>query len=249
MHYLYRITNQLNGKVYIGQTVEDKRRWGAHKSFAKNPESTGQYIHRAMAKYGVENFIYEVVAICRTQEDANYIEDQIINQYDSRNKDKGYNLRPGGNTWDDASRQKQSEILSEYYRTRPHHTKGIKLSEEHKKKIGIGSKGHPVSNEQRKQISKALMGHEVSEKSRRRSSEVHKGKKQSEETKKKRRETCEMRNVNFSSNCVLTPENIIEIRTLYNSTKTTYDKLANQFGVASSTISDIINYRSWKNIK
>jgi GIY-YIG catalytic domain. len=65
MHYLYRITNQLNGKVYIGQS-NNKRRWSQHKYFAKHPEQTGQYIHNAMAKYGVENFIFEVIATCKT---------------------------------------------------------------------------------------------------------------------------------------------------------------------------------------
>lgn len=97
MHYLYRITNQLNGKVYIGQTVDDIHRWSAHKSFAKNPERTGQYIHRAMAKYGIDNFVYEVIATCKTQDDANEVEALLILQYNSRNKDNGYNVMPGGN--------------------------------------------------------------------------------------------------------------------------------------------------------
>jgi predicted GIY-YIG superfamily endonuclease len=35
MYYLYRITNILNNKIYIGQTVNYKSRWGAHKSKAK----------------------------------------------------------------------------------------------------------------------------------------------------------------------------------------------------------------------
>lgn len=96
MHYLYRITNQVNQKNYIGQTVNDKTRWTAHKSFAKNAEKTGQYIHRAMAKYGVDNFTYEVIAVCLTQEDANEIESILITQYNCRNKQYGYNVMPGG---------------------------------------------------------------------------------------------------------------------------------------------------------
>lgn len=95
MHYLYRITNQLNGKIYIGQS-NNKRRWSQHLYFAKYPERTGQYIHRAMAKYGASNFVYEVIASCRTQDDANETEDILIKQYDSRNKERGYNLNAGG---------------------------------------------------------------------------------------------------------------------------------------------------------
>ena len=74
MHYLYRIINQLNNKIYIGQTKHQKNRWMAHKSYAKHPERTKQYIHSAMAKYGADNFVYEIIATCQTQEDANEIE-------------------------------------------------------------------------------------------------------------------------------------------------------------------------------
>ena len=109
MHYLYKITNQLNQKIYIGQTIDEKRRWQAHKSYAKNPERTGQYIHRAMAKYGVDSFIYEVIAICLTQQDTDETEIQLIKQYDSRNKEFGYNIRPGGETMSEEERKVLSE--------------------------------------------------------------------------------------------------------------------------------------------
>lgn len=92
MHYLYRITNLPNKKVYIGQTVNDKKRWVQHKRLAMSPDKTGQYIHRAMFKYGVENFIYEVIAQCITQYDANEIEAQLIIQKDSINKGKDWNI-------------------------------------------------------------------------------------------------------------------------------------------------------------
>lgn len=97
MHYLYKITNVLNKKVYIGQTINTDRRWQAHGSYAKNPERTGQYIHRAMAKYGIENFTYEVIAACHTQEDADVTEEILIQQYNSRSIESGYNIKPGGN--------------------------------------------------------------------------------------------------------------------------------------------------------
>src|SRR5208282_6002188 len=72
MHYLYRITDALNNKVYIGQTVDNKKRWMQHKSYAKNPEKTGQYIHRAMNKYGVENFTFEIIGAIRKKLSKNY---------------------------------------------------------------------------------------------------------------------------------------------------------------------------------
>jgi hypothetical protein len=72
-----------------------------------------------MAKYGVENFEFEIIATCRTQEDANEAEVLLIQQYDSRNKEKGYNIKPGGETWDDNMRQYISEIMKQYYQDHP----------------------------------------------------------------------------------------------------------------------------------
>lgn len=136
MHYLYKITNQLNGKIYIGQTVNEKRRWTAHLSYAKKPEETGQHIHRAMAKYGVENFIYEIISTCETQEDADEAEIQLIKQYDSRNEEKGYNVAPGGNVvW-------PSGLPPHMY---PSY--GKKCSDEKKKKISDSNKNKNLGKE------------------------------------------------------------------------------------------------------
>lgn len=119
MHYLYKITNQFNGKVYIGQSKEETGRWKQHKYFAKNPEKTGQYIHRAMAKYGIDNFQFEILAVSKSQKDADETEIILIHQYDSRNKEHGYNIKPGGDTWDDEMRQHMSEKIKQHYQNHP----------------------------------------------------------------------------------------------------------------------------------
>jgi group I intron endonuclease len=68
MYYLYCITILINNKVYVGQSVDNKVRWRQHKYFSKNPGKSGQYIHRAMNKYGIENFKFDIVAISTTQD-------------------------------------------------------------------------------------------------------------------------------------------------------------------------------------
>lgn len=118
MHHLYRITNLLNNKVYIGQSDNANRRWAYHKNQATK-EKPVQYINRAMRKYGVDNFCFEVIAFCRTQKDADETEVLLIQQYDSRNKDKGYNIKPGGETWDDEMRQYMSEKVKQHYIDHP----------------------------------------------------------------------------------------------------------------------------------
>lgn len=83
----------LNDKLYIGQTVRPKQRWSQHKTYAKR-DNPVQYIHRAMMKYGIDNFQFMVIAGCKTSEDANETEKLLIKQYDS--KREGYNVSPGG---------------------------------------------------------------------------------------------------------------------------------------------------------
>lgn len=68
-----------------------------------------QYIHYAMAKYGVENFTFTIIASCivNDQIDIDNIENIIINQYNSRNKEFGYNLRVGGSRGFHSEKTKQ----------------------------------------------------------------------------------------------------------------------------------------------
>jgi group I intron endonuclease len=94
MYYLYAIVNKINDKIYIGQTVNPRRRWTMHKNRAKHKPL--QYIHYAMIKYGIENFTYEVISMCKNQLDADETEVQLIKQYNSCDKEKGYNISPGG---------------------------------------------------------------------------------------------------------------------------------------------------------
>lgn len=118
MHYLYRITNCLNNKVYIGQSDNANRRWAYHKNQATK-KKPAQYINRAMKKYGIDNFQFEVIATCLTQEDADEIEVLLIQQYDSRNNENGYNIKSGGDTWDDKTRQYIAEKIKQHYQNNP----------------------------------------------------------------------------------------------------------------------------------
>lgn len=60
---IYLIENKTNGKKYVGQTRDLKSRLRAYKSASFNPDSKDydRPIHRAIRKYGLENFSFEVV--------------------------------------------------------------------------------------------------------------------------------------------------------------------------------------------
>lgn len=162
MHYLYKISDTLNNKVYIGQSKDDKHRWRQHVYFSKNPEKTGQYIHRAMAKYGVENFIFEIIAICKTQEDANETESLLIKQYESRNKDFGYNLMTGGSYGghSEETKQKQREATIKQIETQGHPAAGRIVSQETRELMRKIRLENPVeyTEEKRKNMSESHLG-------------------------------------------------------------------------------------------
>jgi group I intron endonuclease len=94
MHYLYKITNTINQKNYIGQSINVEKRWRGHKYQAiNNPK---QLISKAIKKYGADNFEFEVIATCKSYDDANYLKEELIKQYNSLARNGfGYNLSFG----------------------------------------------------------------------------------------------------------------------------------------------------------
>ena len=64
---IYKITNLINNKIYIGQTINPiSQRWSAHKSHAKNGST--HKLGRAIRKYGEENFKIELISQYPTEE-------------------------------------------------------------------------------------------------------------------------------------------------------------------------------------
>src|SRR5580698_6149356 len=94
IRYLYKITNMINQKLYIGQTVDPVSRWRGHCRDSATPKVPLQF---AIKKYGNHNFAFEVIAACRSVDDANYLETELVKQYDSYvSNGKGYNATHGG---------------------------------------------------------------------------------------------------------------------------------------------------------
>lgn len=94
---IYKITNKVNGKVYIGQSKNIKSRWNSYKSFVKNPNKK-EPILIAMRKYGMENFDFEILEKCNIK-DLDKLEKKYIKQYNSCRYFKnsnGYNADEGG---------------------------------------------------------------------------------------------------------------------------------------------------------
>ena len=96
---IYKITNQVNGKVYIGQSIDIEKRWEDHclKTFRQNSEEYNYPLYQSIRKYGLENFKFEILEECSSKE-LNQKEIEYIALYESYppDKGKGYNQTPGG---------------------------------------------------------------------------------------------------------------------------------------------------------
>ena len=160
---IYKITNKINGKVYIGQTVRSlKRRWFEHCLVNK----TGCFsLHRAIVKYGKENFSIEQIDHAHSREELDAKEIYWIKYYDSMNHNKGYNLRSGGNTCEFTDEVKKRISKSHI---------GLKHSDETKLKMSITRKGKKrgcFSEEWKKNMSESHKGYKRTLNSKRKQSD------------------------------------------------------------------------------
>lgn len=89
--HIYKITNLINGKIYIGQSINYTKRWKDHiKDSSKiNPPSM---IGRAIKKYNVENFSFELIEEAYSALELNFLEELYIKKHKSFVRKNGYNL-------------------------------------------------------------------------------------------------------------------------------------------------------------
>ena len=148
MWYIYKITNTLTNKKYIGQ-----RKLRKNKSpYTDNYMGSGTYIKKSILKYGIENFTKEVLkSDIESQNESNDFEILYVKEYNTL-VPNGYNLTNGGCS---ISGYKHSEDTKQKMSLK---SKGIKKSIEHNKKNSESHKGQIISDETKKKISDKLKG-------------------------------------------------------------------------------------------
>ena len=169
-NYIYLITNQINGKIYIGKHSTNNLDDGNMGS--------GVVIFKAKQKYGIENFSKDYLAFCDTEETLNYLEKFYIKKYKA--KEVGYNLTDGG---DGALGRKHTEEAKQKISKSLKGRKQYEMTEEIQQKQSISHKGRisPMkgkhqSEESRQKISGTLKGKTFSEEHKQKISEAKKGK-------------------------------------------------------------------------
>lgn len=91
---IYKITNKINGKLYIGQTIHPDRRWTEHKQKARHGQDLFP-IHLAIKKYGEENFLFEIIEWTENYDDE---EKRLIKEFNTICPN-GYNIGEGGENY------------------------------------------------------------------------------------------------------------------------------------------------------
>lgn len=211
---IYRITNLVNGKVYIGESAHVEAREDRHWWELKHNLHVNNHLQAAWNLYGSDNFIFEVVEVLpddcskelRIQKESEWIE-----KYGGVNSDSNYNMITGVafGSHSIESRNKIKETLKDKWKNKPHPNLGRKMSEEFKEgarqrrlgykhseetklKMSKSQKGHTVSKEQREKLRQArlgkpspMKGKHFSEEFREHNREAHLGQVFSDETRKK----------------------------------------------------------------
>lgn len=150
---VYKYTNKINGKVYIGQTLHPKQRKENHKCALTNG-----LFHKAIRKYGWDNFEYEVLCVVKkpdyreVKELLNRVEVLFISHYDSFNN--GYNMTIGGDqVMKSRKHTEETRVkISEIKKGTPAWNKGKHMSPETRAKMSKANQNKVFSDETRQKL-------------------------------------------------------------------------------------------------
>ena len=192
--YIYKTTNLINNKVYIGR---------CQGAFTQKYLGSGFHLCRAVNKYGKHNFCVEIITYTNTNTELDEQEKKFIKEYRKLlGKENIYNITDGGeggNTFGGKHHSKETilkiSIANKGKKRTEEQKRHISVaqkakvrhphSEETKRKIGIGNKGKKYSNETRMKISIARTGTKQSTESNKKRSIALTGRIFSEEHKRK----------------------------------------------------------------
>lgn len=92
--FVYKITNQINGKIYIGiTTISIEQRWRGH--ITQCNQGNKRHLYMAMRKHGIDNFFVEQIDSADNEQALGILEQRYILEYGSFGKN-GYNMCAGG---------------------------------------------------------------------------------------------------------------------------------------------------------
>jgi group I intron endonuclease len=225
---IYAITNLANNKRIIGKSVNIEKRWDAYRCDLRKNKHQNSHLQHAWNIYGEDNFRFDILYLC-SKEELNQEEIRCILEFQTMDRDLGYNINEGGDNrvFSEETKRKMSEAKkgNKHWIFGKHHAKntiaklresklgnknpmfGGNFSEEHKRKISeseTGDKhwnfGRNLSEETKQKISKGNKGKHQTLETKQKISQKLKGSHRSEETKQKIREGHRLRKLALLSN-------------------------------------------------
>jgi group I intron endonuclease len=139
--YIYKITNKIDGKFYIGSTEYPERRFKEHATDLNKGRHHSLYLQRAWDKYGEDNFKFEILRYC-TRNKRRVYEQHFLDRLRPYDYEIGYNMNRKVDSRYGRKMSKEACLkMSIAKKGKPSVRKGCKLSEETRKKLSESHKG------------------------------------------------------------------------------------------------------------
>lgn len=228
---IYRITNKKDGKSYIGKTgVNFGDRWDSHRSLLRHGKHDNPYLQAAWNKYGEESFEFAVVQLVDDVELLNELEMKYIAEF--RNNSSSYNLHDGGDGGYNLGKHLSEETKRKIGEKNRQNSLGRKASEETRRKM---SESHKRRYEKWDELDRAAWGAM--------SSSCASGYHWSKDAKNR----FSMRQREHPNSAKLTPDDVREIRRMWAVGSKPSD-ISKKYGIAQSTVYNIVRRRRWSHI-
>ena len=182
---IYMILNKINGKIYVGQAVDIAKRWRDHKIRLRGNYHRNFHLQQAWNKYGENNFEFSVLCECKETK-LNEFEQYYIFELNTKDTSVGYNSTYGGEGTRGHRHSKETIEYNRQWQLANNPRRGVKCSEETRKRMSLAQKGRKVSKEQRKHHSEVMAGRKLTDSHKRSISESNIGKHSSPRRNSKR---------------------------------------------------------------
>lgn len=165
---IYKITCLIDGRCYIGQSVDINVRLKQHKSNLKNKRHNNKYLQGLFNLYGINNFTFEIIETC-TIEELDARETYWINYYGGKDSKKNCNFESGGH----ALKTMSKELLAR--QSLSHKGQHSSPNTEFKKGIVPWNKGKKIDPLIKEKYRQSHLGKKLTEETKKKLSEINKG--------------------------------------------------------------------------